>query len=368
MSNYSGTKYPGLIQKMKEKAEEINYNTKEMYLLYDEFRDDYPELLYSTYSRHVRDYCVPSARGGYKKEDAQERPNHKVSVKEVTKNYTLQKNNEFKNKKIEFKDFNNKDFKRMVILSDLHCGHELGLTPPTWRYQENNPEKGQIARIQREAWEFYEYIIDNVVGKYADVLVINGDLIDGKANKNEGIELITTDSNLQVKIAIECIGLWNAKKIMMTRGTPYHVGKGECHEDIAADILGATIEDNLTFRFNGKVFNFRHKVGGSSVPYGKGTPLVKEAIWNTLLAEYNNTQRADIIVRSHVHTYVEYRDSHRIAIVTPALQVNSKYGTQQCSGYTDFGFLVVDVYDNGNVIIHNFSTVLKETYSEIMDI
>ena len=41
----------------------------------------------------------------------------------------------------------------MVILSDLHCGHELGLTPPTWRYQENNPEKGQIARIQREAWE-----------------------------------------------------------------------------------------------------------------------------------------------------------------------------------------------------------------------
>jgi hypothetical protein len=138
----------------------------------------------------------------------------------------------------------------------------------------------------------------------------------------------------------------------MTRGTPYHTGKYEQFEDLAAEKLGAYIDNSLDIKVNGKMFNFKHKVAGSTVPYGKSTAVIKEAFWNLVQSAYNEVPFADVVIRSHVHYMMINQDSMRYSITTPALQLNSRYGQQQCTGLTDFGFLVIDIYDNGHILIN----------------
>ncbi len=251
------------------------------------------------------------------------------------------------------------NFKRMVILSDLHCGHELGLTPPSWQYQTNNSELGDVAKLQQQCWNWYKQQID-IVGKDVDVLVINGDLIDGRGEKSGSTELITSDRTKQGIIATECIQEWNCDNIFITRGTPYHSGSAEQFEDMIAERLNANIDNVIELKVNNRIFNFRHKVGGSSVPYGKTSPVVKEAVWNLINASYNEVKSADVVVRSHVHYMIINQDSMRYSITTPALQLNSRYGQQQCTGHTDFGFIVIDIYDDGEIKIKPY--IYKPVY------
>jgi hypothetical protein len=54
---------------------------------------------------------------------------------------------------------------------------------------------------------------------------------------------------------------------------------------------------------------------------------------------------------------------NRIALSTPALQINSNYGVRECSGITDFGFLVCNVPKHGkeiNLIKHICQKQIKK--------
>ena len=269
----------------------------------------------------------------------------------ITKTKKIEKN-ELK-PKYRFENTPVKSFKRLVILSDLHCGHQGGLTPEKWQYNLDNEATADLAKLQTESWNWYLSTVQKI-GKTCDVMVVNGDLIDGRGERNGGAELITTDRLSQCAIAVECLQVWSPENIFITRGTPYHSGQSEQYEDIIAERLNAIIDDTIIINVNGKIFNFRHKVGGSSVPHGKATSALKESVWQNLKSIYNDCPQVDVVVRSHVHNFIAIQDSLRYTITTPALQVNSRYGKQQCTGYTDFGFIVIDVYDNGKIDIQPY--------------
>lgn len=357
--------YVGFRDLLEQIAKEVNYNTSELYKLFSDFVEKYPTMKYSTFTRTVRDICNKKK---YKNDESdtigkitrailEKWGKEDISNTDIKK-YIKNSLNEDKMKfykeidRIKFqKETKGDSFKRMVVLSDLHCGHILGLTPPSWHYQNDNVELGYIAEMQNEAWKWYINAIRRV-GKDIDILVVNGDLIDGRGEKSGSTELITSDRARQVSIGVECVQQWNAKQIFMTRGTPYHTGKYEQFEDLAAEKLGAYIDNSLDIKVNGKMFNFKHKVAGSTVPYGKSTGVIKEAFWNLVQSAYNEVPFADVVIRSHVHYMMINQDSMRYSITTPALQLNSRYGQQQCTGLTDFGFLVIDIYDNGHILIN----------------
>jgi len=247
----------------------------------------------------------------------------------------------------------NGEFKRIVVMSDAHTGSQYGLTPPDWQYSEDNYEMADIARVQKESWNWYLDTIDRI-GKDIDILIFNGDLMDGGGEISKGTEIYTSDKALQSKIGAQCLSLWNAKEVFMTRGTPYHTGKGEDFEDIAAERLGATIDDVLNLEIYGKIYNIRHKVSGSGVPSGKVNGLLKSAIWNQLTANYNGQKKADVVIRSHVHKMAIYQDSTLLGIVTPSLQNSSKYARKQLDGYSDFGLILITAYENGHIVVEPF--------------
>jgi len=228
--------------------------------------------------------------------------------------------------------------KKVLFISDPHCGNILGLTHPNWHISE----KTIIGKTQRFIYDKYLKLIKNNMNP--DLLVVAGDAIDGKGEKSGGTEQSTTDRLEQAEMATELIKMINPKKVMMVYGTPYHTGKEEDYEKIIADKLGAKITGHLWVEVDGVIFDVKHKIASSGVPHTKGTAIAKEWLWNSLWAERKEAPKADVILRGHVHYYYHCGDADWLAMTLPALQgYGSKFGARQCSGLVDFGLVSFEV-------------------------
>jgi len=231
--------------------------------------------------------------------------------------------------------------KKILILSDTHCGHKWGLAH----------QSDCVNKEQRRAWRHFREGIQKY--KPFDAVFVNGDAIEGNSKKNGGVELITTDRLEQSNMAMRVLNYVRDSSPKshwaFTRGTPYHTGNEEDFEDIIAKEFGAKIDDSLLVRIGGVTFDLKHKVGSASLPHGRSSSPARDVVLSMLKEVKEGRPKADVFLRSHVHYYSLVEVMNRIAITTPALQINSGYGQRQCSGMTDWGFLVCEV-ENGNVL------------------
>jgi hypothetical protein len=252
-----------------------------------------------------------------------------------------------------------RDFdKRVVAMGDLHCGHRVGLTPP--RFQSATCGH-KYHHIQIELWDQYTEIIDSL--KPIDILLVNGDLIDGRGKMSGGVELIAISRMKQVEIAIECLEYCEADKIVITRGTPYHTGKKEDFEDlIFKGVKAHKIGDHEWPEVNGLIFDMKHKVGNTSIPHGKGMAINKDKLWNEIWADRGLQPRATVLLRSHIHWFFETYDGYTRCIYLPALQgMGSKFGARECSGIVDWGLVYFDVKKDGT---YKHQEILRRGKSE----
>jgi len=270
--------------------------------------------------------------------------------------------------------------KRVVIISDTHCGHQTGLTPPEWQAVPTDIDtqlNQKLSKYRAESWERYKKDVESLRDQRIDCLIANGDLIDGRAERAGGLETLHLDRNTQAKMAVRCIEVWDPKRVFILRGTDYHTGHHEQWEDVIRDILQykgieTKIGDHDWIDVNGFVFDCKHHIGGSQVPHGRFTAAAREELWNVLWNEAGLAPRGDMIVRSHVHYHVGgWRCSGKRKIwflTTPGLQGWTRYGGKRCSGTVDWGFLAFDIdaageiarwHDRRHVIQSNIAQVHK---------
>lgn len=243
--------------------------------------------------------------------------------------------------------------KRIVVISDLHCGHRVGLTPPEHNQKcdlsaDHIEKKGE--RMRAKLWRFFAEQIKSL-GKI-DRLIVNGDAIDGKSERQGGRDVLFTDRVKQCEIAEDCIKFIGCKQIFMTFGTLSHVGKDEDWESIVARNVGAeAIEAEGHYCINGVYISAKHKISSSQ----NCSNLDRVRIRNLLWADRKQQPRANIIIRSHVHrcSCLSEPGSNCTALTTPALQgLGSIYGARECDGApVDFGFVSIDVNDSGSFLI-----------------
>jgi len=249
-----------------------------------------------------------------------------------------------------------KKSRRVLVVSDLHSGHLIGLTPPS-RHDTPSGYASQahkdLAETRKNLYNLYAKMIKDL-GKI-DVLICNGDAIDGAGKRSGGTECITTDMEQQSQMAAECLIAAKAEKVYLSAGTPYHVGDDCDWENVVASHVEsskytkhASVHDHIYLDVNGVMFDCKHKVGSSGLPHGRHTAVAKERISNLLWNEVGVAPKSDIVIRSHVH-YANYCGGpNHLALTTPALQgLGSKYGARQCSGLVDFGVTVFDVDAKG---------------------
>lgn len=249
-----------------------------------------------------------------------------------------------------------RDFKRIFVGADLHCGHGAGLTPPEWwaelprktgkRYRRRGRVK--FAESQRLHWQYFKDNVDALAP--FDAALWNGDLIDGKGRRSGGTEQIATDRNEQADMAAECIDVVGAPVNIITYGTPYHTGEDEDWEDTVADRVNANkIGGHEWVEINGVVFDLKHKVGSSGIPHGRATAVKRSRLWANEWARRGEFPSSNILIRSHVHYFDANLNADELNITTPALQgPGTKYGVRQCEGTVDFGFLFFDIHKDGS--------------------
>ena len=251
----------------------------------------------------------------------------------------------------------------ILILSDLHCGSDGGLTPPAWQREGNNPDAYQVQKI---TWKWFSEAMKNLPD--IDACVVNGDAIDGASKITGSTDLIVVDRMEQGEMAMSALDLVPTDKFFFTRGTPYHTGKAEQFEDVLAEKMDGTIKDQLDIQVFNTRINFKHKTGSSGIPHGRATAIAKELMWDKMQSVKDDDVNADVIVRSHAHYYIQFQDSSSTAIITPALQWNSRYGRQQCSGIIDYGFIMLHVYENGRVVVEPVLANIKSLKKEVLTI
>jgi hypothetical protein len=238
--------------------------------------------------------------------------------------------------------------KRMMVISDLHCGHEVGLTHPGFDPDKKPKRKPELWKMRRAIWKWFAKEVAKL--GTIDVLLVNGDAIDGKGQASGSTELLYPDRFDQIEMGVAAIRHIGAKKVVMSYGTPYHTGKLEDWEDAIASEVGAEkIGGEDTIDINGLLINYRHKVGRSSIEHGKHTAVAKERLTNLLWATRKEYPRADVCVRSHVHYFNYCGGSDWLAMTTPALQgYGTKFGARIATGVVDIGFVYFDIAGKNN--------------------
>lgn len=236
-------------------------------------------------------------------------------------------------------------YKTVVIESDYHCGHVVGLTPPSYQSASGSLEK--FGEMQKSVWKYRAEILKKL--QPIHLLIVNGDCIDGKGERSGGTELIESDRTEQCQMAIQSIEAAKAKNIVMTFGTPYHTGVTEDFERMIADAVGAKIGSHEWVDVNGVIFDCKHKINSSIIPHGRHTAIARDHLWNQLWSIDEQQPLADVIIRSHVHYCTFNGDPDYMAITTPGLQgYGSKFGARQCSGRVHIGLISFNISEKGD--------------------
>jgi hypothetical protein len=229
--------------------------------------------------------------------------------------------------------------KRVAVIADLHCGHPAGLTPPAWQFRLGSiPERDLLSEYQAASWKRYEKAVKKAGD--VDALFVLGDCIDGRET---GRHLVSEDREDQCELAKECIRLWKAPRTVMVYGTRRHTGDLERWESQIAKDLKADIGSREFVQIEGVTFKLRHKMGRSSIPHGRGTPLAKAAVWNELRAARGKDVAAQVQLFAHGHYYWYTGGAQWVAMMVPGLQGASEYGAEEVDDDVDFGVVWFDV-------------------------
>ena len=227
---------------------------------------------------------------------------------------------------------------RVLAMGDTHCGSDVGLTPPEWdKGSRADPEA--YAR-RRAMWDWFEATRPRRV----DVLLFNGDAIEGKGQASGASELLYADWDDQVNMSVDILKMFRAKKIVMSYGTAYHVGKDKDFEDDIAGRLGAIISSLPQVQIGATTFDMRHHLGRSSILKGRLTAVLGEVDVAREWARRGEYPLAQVLIRSHVHYFGAAVVRDMVALTLPSLQAyGTKYGSRRVSGTVDVGFVTFDI-------------------------
>ena len=230
----------------------------------------------------------------------------------------------------------------LVVISDLHCGCQMGLCPPEGVKLDGGGHyhPSIIQQKMMTMWrEFWNVFVPQVThGEPYDVCV-NGDAIDGRKHQSSRF----TDNLADQRRVAESVILPIADKcqrLFMVRGTGAHVGPESEDEETMARNLGAVANSagqyarpELWIRVGDALVHLMHHIGTTGVSSYETTAVHRE-----LVESFNESARwseepPNFVIRSHRHRFSSTQingmkgGKHVMftAAVTPAWQAKTAY-------------------------------------------
>ena len=209
--------------------------------------------------------------------------------------------------------------KNLIMVSDLHCGCQVGLCPPRvrldsggWYYQ---------SAFQEKIWhwwknDFWGEWVPRVTRGEPFAVVVNGDTTDGAhhASKTQ----ITQNFADQQKIAEAVLGPIRdlcGGRMWIVRGTEAHVGQCAENEErlarslgcVPCEVTGAASHYELWLRVGHGLIHLAHHIGTTGRTAYETSALMAELAEMYVDAGTWHLEAPDVVVRSHRHRHIEIR-------------------------------------------------------------
>ena len=224
---------------------------------------------------------------------------------------------------------------RVGIIADLHGGSNVSVCLPEFTDRDHNMT--YVANpVQMHLWDKW-CAMRRKMG-HLDVLICNGDLVEGVNRKESGHGVITTNVHAQAYIAATLIKMIDANEIYVTEGSKYHTGETS-GDQIVCEMIGGTWLGLHQFLKIGQItIHVRHAIGYSSVPYSRCTAQRKEAM--IMKSEGTNV---DIYVRSHTHKFNFSGDANDLTINTPCWKGRDGFIDKRSQEMPDNGYVILEI-------------------------
>jgi len=292
--------------------------------------------------------------------------NMKQNLKKILKEHRIP--NTARHYGVQYPTFS-KGAKSIVVISDLHVGSIKGACSSN-PVLANKNSHWELTDEQKEVRKVLEWGAKHLRKRHIDVLIINGEGIDGENRHQSGNQSWTSDPLDMVNDCVKLLHeLFEWKICYVSRGSKYHVQVGATDwDEILAEKLGAVYnsphsktsisDDYGLLKVNGLKILYAHHISYSPDPAGKGRPLSKE------LANCNDfaETRADLQLRAHIHSYGEYKAFFEVEgkmklqtiITTPCCKYPDSFQMKKGMGHTvpDIGFVEVMVEEDGELFIN----------------
>ena len=270
--------------------------------------------------------------------------------------------------------------KSVLFLSDMHVGSIYAVRTPNAVLGDNT--ELQPTKLSQQLYDNWCYCRDKC--PKPDLLVLNGEPIDGSNKKSVSSEVWTPRVKDQLNDAEKLIRMYKWQEMVMTRGSRYHVTVDNTyHEEFLAEklncipyegLFGKAQEINSTnrdrevtaqytdfyiwFILGGKRFSVCHHVGYNKTELYRTTALGREGA-TMIFAEgrwFPKGEKVNIIVRSHVHYYVQVRYRDQISFTTPCWKMPDEFMLRRGIGGTavDIGTIELIVEPNGQTIVNEY--------------
>ena len=260
----------------------------------------------------------------------------------------------------------------------MHVGSMYAVRSPQAQLQDGS-QVGST-KFSEQMYENWCTVLDSRTKKQSDILVLNGEPIDGGNRKTNASSVWTSNIQHQLDDAERLLRMYKWTEIVMTRGSRYHVSvDNDFHEEILAHKLKALAYSGLWgealnnkkdakslnetpnqytdfylwFTINGRRFSVCHHVGYNRTELYRTTAIGREAAVMKFAEGkwYPKGESVDVIVRSHVHYYIQVRFRNQIALTTPCWKLPDEHLMRFGLGGTsvDIGSIEMIIEPNGKI-------------------
>lgn len=268
---------------------------------------------------------------------------------------------------------------RVAVVSDTHCGSIFGLMPPDFINRADGRADQNAG--QKYLWKCWIDMCQRFRDLAPDVIVFNGDEVDGCQHAQRGTELclpLMPDQEDAFVAAAEMLisACPFRPAIYLVQGTEYHVGKAGSHVESIGHKLGAEqyfgigtgkysreVLDLEMPPSSGVVLNFAHHISVMSGLY-RATAPDREAVWSALAGKEGKMAKADALIRSHVHIFVHVEHGTKHALINPAWQLQTRF-MRRHSVYRmlpDIGYTWMEINPKAKALREDPIVVRKRLY------
>lgn len=250
---------------------------------------------------------------------------------------------------------------RVVFLSDIHAGSEYSVKSPHAVISEDGT-KSEQNKQQEILYNYWHELAK--LWKNPDILVVNGDAIDGLNGRNVVGHVWSDNLIDQANDAVRLVKEFGGKKIFVVRGTSYHTSTvGVDVEEYFAEKLGA-VKNGQRYtdymylincappKASRRVIHVTHHIGGSKWFAYRGTALSRDmaaAILNeSHFVDKSTGEKIRGVVRGHNHYFWYTESASRFMLQLPAWQLMTPF-THKVAAVSppDIGAVQMEFFNDG---------------------